>query len=94
MKTTYPPNTATSPAEWQTYSNKHLNEWYMCINTERDNPNQLNYATIERQLVALRLKIQNCSIKQYYPLKGKIQKLEKQLKDQKSRQAWEDFLAR
>jgi hypothetical protein len=94
MKTTYPPNTATSPAEWQTYSKLNLNAWYMYINTERDNPNQLNYATIERQLVALRLKIQNCSIKQYYPLKGKIEKLEKQLKDQKSRQAWNDFLAR
>lgn len=94
MKTTYPPNTATSPAEWQTYSKLNLNAWYMHINTERDNPNQLNYATIERQLVALRLKIQNCSIKQYYPLKGKIEKLEKQLKDQKSKQAWNDFLAR
>ena len=94
MKTTYPPSTATSPAEWNNYANKHINDWYMRINTERDNPNQLNYATIERQLVALRLKLQNCSIKQYYPLKGKIEKLERQLKDRRSRQAWEDFLAR
>jgi hypothetical protein len=94
MKTTYPPSTATSPAEWQTYSSKHINDWYMHINTQRDNPAQLDYATIERQIVALRLKLQNCSIKQYYPLKGKIEKLQRQLKDRRSNQAWEDYLAK
>jgi hypothetical protein len=66
----------------------------MHINTQRDNPSQLDYATIERQIVALRLKLQNCSIKQYYPLKGKIEKLQRQLKDRRSNQAWEDYLAK
>ena len=93
MKTTYPPNTASSPAEWQTYSNKHINDWYMHINTLRDNPAQLDYARIERQLVALKIKLKNCNVKQYYPLLNKIKQLESKLEQQRKNQAWNDFLA-
>lgn len=93
MKTTYPPNTASSPAEWKTYANKHINEWYMHINTLRDNPAQLDYAKIERQLVALKIKLKNCNVKQYYPLLNKIKQLESKLEQQRKEQAWNDFLA-
>jgi hypothetical protein len=94
MKTTYPPNTASSPAQWESYSQKHINDWFNDINTMRDNPAQLDFAKLERQLVALRMRLRNCSIKQYYPLKGKIEQIERQLQQRKVNQAWEDYLSK
>lgn len=60
----------------------------------RDNPAQLDFAKLERQLVALRMRLRNCSIKQYYPLKGKIEQIERQLQQRKVNQAWEDYLSK
>ena len=94
MKTTYPPNTASSPTQWENYSRTHINDWYTHINTMRDNPAQLDFAKLERQLVALKIRLNNCSIKQYYGLKGKIAQIERQLKDRHINQAWENYLSK
>ena len=93
MKTTYPPNTASSPTQWESYSRKHINDWYTHINTMRDNPAQLDFAKIERQIIALKIKLKSCNVKQYYPLLNKIKQLESKLDQQRKDQAWNDFLA-
>ena len=94
MKTTYPPNTATSQTQWETYSKTHINDWYTHINTMRDNPAQLDFAKLERQLVALRVRLKTCKVKQYYALKGKIEQIEKQLQKRRTDHAWDNYLAK
>jgi hypothetical protein len=44
--------------------------------------------------VALKVRLNNCSIKQYYGLKGKIAQIERQLKERNINQAWEDYLSK
>lgn len=82
MKTTYPPQKTS------------INEWYEYVYTARDTEGSLEYAKLERQLVALQNKLQNCTIKQYYPLKGKIEQLKKQIQKSRQNAAWNNYLAK
>jgi hypothetical protein len=81
MKTTYP-NGHTAET-WQMQSNKQLNQWHAHIHTARDNEKLSPYATLERQILALKIKLKSCSVKQ----------LEKQLAERKNGEGWDNYLA-
>ncbi len=93
MKTTYPPNTATNQQDWEQHASKSLNDWYGHVHTLRDNPAQLDYAGIERQIFALTKRLETGSVKNYFALKNKIESLKKKLKQRKQDSAWDNFLA-
>jgi hypothetical protein len=93
MKTTYPPNTATNQQDWEQHASKNLNNWYGHVHTLRDNPSQLDYAGIERQIFALTKRLETGSVKNYFALKNKIEGLKKKLKQRKQDNAWDNFLA-
>ena len=63
MKTTYPPKTATNQQEWEQHAKSNLNNWYGHIHTLRDEPAQLDYAGIERQIFALSKRMESGSVK-------------------------------
>jgi hypothetical protein len=91
MKTTYP-NGHTAET-WQMQSNKQLSQWHKHIHTARDNEKLLPYATLERQILALKIKLKTCSVKQFFPLQNKIKQLEKQLAERKNGEGWDNYLA-
>jgi hypothetical protein len=53
----------------------------------------LPHATLERQILALKIKLKSCSIKQFFPLQNKIKQLEKQLAERKNGEGWDNYLA-
>lgn len=93
MKTTYPPNTANNPQDWEQHASKTTNDWFTHVHTLRDSPTQLDYASIERQIFALNKRLESGSVKNYFALKNKIESLKKKLKERKQNTAWDNFLA-
>jgi hypothetical protein len=63
------------------------------IHTTRDNEKLLPHATLERQILALKIKLKSCSVKQFFPLQNKIKQLEKQLAERKNGEGWDNYLA-
>ena len=93
MKTTYPPKTATNQKEWEQHAKQNLNNWYGHIHTLRDEPAQLDYAGIERQIFALSKRLESGSVKNYFALKNKIEGLKRKLRQRKEDEGWNNFLA-
>lgn len=89
MKTTYPPNTANNKRDWETHAMKTTDQWFSYMGNLRT-----DYDSLERQLYALRKRLATCKKEQYYPLRKKIENIQRIFAERERIKEWENYLAK